>query len=60
MTTYRWQLLRAGRFLLDGGGMFGLIPKVVWSKAAPADDKNRIELAHNCLLLESTLPDPML
>lgn len=60
MTTYRWQLLRAGRFLLDGGGMFGLIPKVVWSKAATPDDKNRIELAHNCLLLESTLPDPML
>lgn len=60
MTTYRWQLLRAGRFLLDGGGMFGVIPKVVWSRTAVCDDKNRIELSHNCLLLESTQPDPVL
>ncbi len=54
MTTYRWTLLRAGRLLLDGGGMFGLIPRVVWSKTVPTDDKGRIELTHNCLLLEST------
>lgn len=54
MTTYRWTLLRAGRLLLDGGGMFGLIPRVVWGKTVPTDDKGRIELAHNCLLLEST------
>lgn len=32
--------------------MFGLIPKVVWSKAIACDDRNRIELHHNCLLLE--------
>lgn len=60
MTTYQWQLLRAGRFLLDGGGMFGVIPKVVWSRVAESDDRNRIELWHNCLLLESTEPDPAL
>ncbi|MCC5823931.1 MAG: MBL fold metallo-hydrolase [Phycisphaerales bacterium] len=60
MTTYRWQLLRAGRFLLDGGGMFGVIPRVVWTRVAPCDDKNRVELSHNCLLLESTEPDPVL
>lgn len=60
MTTYRWQILRAGRFLLDGGGMFGVVPKAVWSRAIGCDDKNRIELAHNCLLLESTEPDPAL
>lgn len=51
--AYRWTLLRAGRFLLDGGGMFGVIPKVVWSRACEPDEKNRIELMHNCLLLES-------
>ena len=34
--------------------MFGVIPKVVWSRTAVCDDKNRIELSHNCLLLEST------
>jgi glyoxylase-like metal-dependent hydrolase (beta-lactamase superfamily II) len=55
-TRYRMTLLRAGRLLLDGGGMFGLIPRVVWSRAVQADDKGRIELAHNCLLLEEVLP----
>lgn len=49
---YRWQLLRAGRFRLDGGSMFGLIPRVVWSRSVPTDDKGRIEVQHNCLLLE--------
>jgi glyoxylase-like metal-dependent hydrolase (beta-lactamase superfamily II) len=48
---YRWTLLRAGRLLLDGGGMFGLVPKVVWGKTVSTDDRNRITLHHNCLLL---------
>ncbi|MEM1329359.1 MAG: MBL fold metallo-hydrolase [Planctomycetota bacterium] len=48
---YSFSLLRAGRLLLDGGGMFGLIPKVVWSRTVECDDRNRIELHHNCLLL---------
>lgn len=52
-TRYSWQLLRAGRFLLDGGGMFGVIPKVVWSRAVQADEQNRVELHHNCLLLDA-------
>jgi len=34
--------LRAGRLLLDGCGMFGLIPRVVWSRQVPTDDKGRI------------------
>lgn len=49
---YRWQLLRAGTFKLDGGSMFGLVPRVVWSKTVPTDDKGRIQVQHNCLLLE--------
>lgn len=49
---YRVTLLRAGRLLLDGGGMFGVIPKVVWSRQITPDDKNRIELTHNCLVLD--------
>jgi glyoxylase-like metal-dependent hydrolase (beta-lactamase superfamily II) len=53
--TYRWTVLRAGRLLLDGGGMFGVIPKVVWSRSVEPDDKNRIEIHHNCLLLETEL-----
>jgi glyoxylase-like metal-dependent hydrolase (beta-lactamase superfamily II) len=49
---YRWRLLRAGEFRLDGGSMFGLIPRSVWSRSVQTDDKNRITVQHNCLLLE--------
>lgn len=41
----------AGSFRLDGGAMFGTVPKVVWSRLMPADELNRIEMACNCLLL---------
>lgn len=52
MVRYRFTLLRAGEFRLDGGSMFGLIPRVVWSRSAPVDEKGRITVQHNCLLLE--------
>jgi glyoxylase-like metal-dependent hydrolase (beta-lactamase superfamily II) len=55
---YRWQLLRAGPLLLDGGGMFGIIPKVVWNRTVPCDERNRITLSHNCLLLSRADADP--
>jgi glyoxylase-like metal-dependent hydrolase (beta-lactamase superfamily II) len=45
--------LRTGSFRLDGGGMFGLIPKTMWSRWTPADDLNRIPLATRSLLVES-------
>ncbi|MBL0926801.1 MAG: MBL fold metallo-hydrolase [Phycisphaerales bacterium] len=56
MTRWNATLLRAGTFRLDAGCMFGLIPKVVWSKwFAPGviDDLNRMPMEQNCLLLES-------
>lgn len=53
MTTWNWTLLRAGEFYLDAGAMFGIIPKPVWSKWATPDDRNRLPLQQNCLLLES-------
>lgn len=56
---YKWTILRASRFLLDGGGMFGIIPRVIWSRGIEVDDKNRIELSHNCVLLESVENDPI-
>lgn len=43
----------AGRFRLDGGAMFGVIPKVLWERKNPSDDKNRIGMAANLLLLKS-------
>ena len=45
------KIVSAGRFRLDGGAMFGTVPKVVWSRLMPADAQNRIEMACNCLLL---------
>ena len=57
---YHWQLLDAGPLSLDGGSMFGLIPRVVWSRDIPTDDANRITLHHNCLLLTGAEPDPAL
>jgi glyoxylase-like metal-dependent hydrolase (beta-lactamase superfamily II) len=42
-----------GKFRLDGGAMFGVVPKVLWSKHAPADEKNRIDLALRCLLVKA-------
>ena len=48
--------MRAGRLLLDGGSMFGVVPRVVWTKAIDVDSANRIELAHNCILLERATP----
>src|SRR6266498_3795774 len=44
--------LEAGRQHLDGGAMFGVVPKVLWARRAPADDRNRIPLALRCLLIE--------
>lgn len=55
---YRWKLLRAAKFKLDGGSMFGLVPRVVWSKAAPTDERGRIDVQHNCLLLERVASGP--
>jgi glyoxylase-like metal-dependent hydrolase (beta-lactamase superfamily II) len=49
---YQWTLLRAGRLHLDGGGMFGVVPKTIWSSMTEVDALNRIPLQTNCLLLE--------
>ncbi len=57
---YRWTLLNAGRLMLDGGSMFGVVPRVVWTRQVEPDDKNRIALSHNCLLLESEEPESAL
>ncbi len=43
----------AGDFKLDGGAMFGVVPKTLWSRGIPADDKNRIQMTMRCLLIRS-------
>ncbi len=40
-----------GYFRLDGGAMFGIVPKTLWEKRAPADEKNRITLGMRPLLV---------
>jgi len=44
--------LEAGRQALDGGAMFGVVPKPLWQRRIPADERNRIPLALRCLLVE--------
>ncbi|MFN7453180.1 MAG: MBL fold metallo-hydrolase [Pseudobdellovibrionaceae bacterium] len=46
--------LPTGIFGLDGGAMFGTVPKVLWEKEIPADDKNRIPMEARALLLKGT------
>jgi len=48
------RFLRGGEFRLDGGAMFGVVPKVLWEKKAPPDHRNRIRLACNSLLLRTS------
>ena len=45
--------IESGRFLLDGGAMFGVVPKTLWSRQIPADDKNRIKMAMRLMLIRS-------
>jgi len=40
-----------GEFRLDGGAMFGVVPRVLWEKEKPADERNRIRMGTNCLLV---------
>ena len=42
-----------GTFRLDGGAMFGTIPKILWERTNPADDRNRILMGLNCLLIRT-------
>jgi len=48
----RIHLLEAGLQRLDGGAMFGVVPKPLWEKRIPADERNRIPLALRALLIE--------
>jgi glyoxylase-like metal-dependent hydrolase (beta-lactamase superfamily II) len=49
-----WTLttLETGFLWLDGGAMFGSVPRAIWSRSNPPDDRNRIRLAMRCLLAE--------
>ena len=38
--------------MLDGGAMFGVVPKSIWGKTNPADNNNMVKIAARCLLIE--------
>ncbi len=49
--NYTIHPLETGSFALDGGAMFGVVPKTLWERAIPPDEKNRIPMAARALLL---------
>lgn len=51
MSSMELRALEGNRQRLDGGAMFGNVPKTMWSRWIPADEMNRIELACRCLLM---------
>ena len=49
--NYTLYSIETSEFGLDGGAMFGIIPKPLWEKQSPADNMNRIEMVTRSLLL---------
>ena len=56
--SLRVHALQAGLQQLDGGAMFGVVPKTLWERKIPADERNRIPLGMRCLLVEH--PDALI
>jgi glyoxylase-like metal-dependent hydrolase (beta-lactamase superfamily II) len=50
---FKISLINDGTFKLDGGTMFGMVPKILWGRLAEADKDNRIVLGKNCFLVET-------
>jgi glyoxylase-like metal-dependent hydrolase (beta-lactamase superfamily II) len=48
---YEVRYLDGGKFFLDGGAMFGVVPKPLWEKKAPPDERNRILMRANSVLV---------
>ena len=44
--------IETGNFKLDGGAMFGVVPKSIWEKTNPADARNLISMSMRCMLIE--------
>lgn len=49
---YTVHAIQAGGQRLDGGAMFGVVPKTLWERRIPADERNRIPMGMRCLLIE--------
>jgi glyoxylase-like metal-dependent hydrolase (beta-lactamase superfamily II) len=51
--NYRVEIIPDTEFRLDGGAMFGVVPRTLWSTVFPPDDQNRIRLNMNCVFIEA-------
>lgn len=51
--NFKLYAIETGDFKLDGGAMFGVVPKTLWSRGISADENNRITMTMRCLLIES-------
>ena len=50
---YSVQVIQDAEFRLDGGAMFGVVPRKLWSQLCPPDDDNRIRMNMNCVLVDT-------
>lgn len=50
---YSVQVIQDAEFRLDGGAMFGVVPRTLWSQVCPPDDENRIRMNMNCVLVDT-------
>ena len=51
--AFEIEVVSDGTFALDGGAMFGVVPRVVWERQLPADAQHRVRLGLNCLLIRT-------
>ena len=50
---YRIEVIPDTEFRLDGGAMFGVVPRVLWERVSPPDELNRVTLTCNCLFIDT-------
>jgi len=50
---YRVEIIPDTEFRLDGGAMFGVVPRVLWERVCPPDEKNRIRMNMNCVFIDT-------
>src|SRR5688500_5163906 len=50
---YRVEIIPDTEFKLDGGAMFGVVPRVVWERVSPPDEKNRVRMNMNCVFIDT-------
>ena len=54
------EVISGGRYRLDGGSMFGIIPKPLWERMLKPDERNRIEMDTCCLLVRTSISQSVL